>query len=142
MPLRHRCGHEPLRLAVRLRDYRLKRSPSQKFRSDQDGEKKWTPKGNSSRRCSPVLKKLPLKYIHAPWKAPEAVLKKAGIRLGQKLPPPGYRSQNSHDQSQGGGGHPPPSGARGSRQQHYRKSLLDVVQGNYAATCLKGVVII
>jgi deoxyribodipyrimidine photo-lyase len=36
----------------------------------------------------PELKKLPAKYIHAPSKAPAAVLKKAGIELGKNYPMP------------------------------------------------------
>lgn len=36
----------------------------------------------------PELKKLPTKYIHAPSKAPAAILKKAGIALGTNYPMP------------------------------------------------------
>lgn len=36
----------------------------------------------------PELRRLPEKWIHQPWKAPESVLKKAGVELGQNYPLP------------------------------------------------------
>lgn len=40
------------------------------------------------RRYVPELKDLPTKYLNAPWKAPEDVLKHAGIELGKTYPKP------------------------------------------------------
>ena len=51
---------------------------SQKF--DQDG--------NFIKRHLPQLRKLDNKHIHAPWLAPENVLEKAGILLGENYPYP------------------------------------------------------
>lgn len=44
--------------------------------------------GEYTRRFVPELKHLPDKYLFAPWKAPEAVLRKAGIVLGETYPEP------------------------------------------------------
>eukprot|EP00438_Fugacium_kawagutii_P020530 Skav212707 [mRNA] locus=scaffold1930:449677:463766:- [translate_table: standard] len=38
--------------------------------------------GHYIRRWCPELAKLPVQYVHAPWEAPEHVLKEAGVRLG------------------------------------------------------------
>lgn len=40
------------------------------------------------RRYLPELARLPDRYIHAPWKAPPAALKEAGVVLGQTYPRP------------------------------------------------------
>ena len=46
---------------------------------DQGSEaKRFDPDGNYVRRWLPVLARLPAKYIHQPWLAPEAVLADAG----------------------------------------------------------------
>lgn len=50
----------------------------QKFDSDGLYIRKWLPE----------LEKLPLKYIHQPWKAPTELLLKAGIELGKTYPLP------------------------------------------------------
>lgn len=42
------------------------------------------PKGHYIRRWCPELSKLPAQYAHAPWEAPEHVLKEAGVSLGPK----------------------------------------------------------
>ncbi|MCF7852320.1 MAG: DNA photolyase family protein [Simkaniaceae bacterium] len=50
--------------------------------------KKTDPDGEYIKTWIPELKKLPSKYIHAPHKAPAAVLKKAKIILGETYPMP------------------------------------------------------
>lgn len=40
--------------------------------------KRFDPDGNYVRRWLPVLARLPAKYIHTPWEAPEHVLDDAG----------------------------------------------------------------
>ncbi|MEN0652162.1 MULTISPECIES: cryptochrome/photolyase family protein [Hyphobacterium] len=49
---------------------------------------KFDPDGKYVKRFVPELAKLPVKYIHAPWTAPESVLAQAGIRLGTTYPEP------------------------------------------------------
>ena len=44
--------------------------------------------GSYVRHYVPELEKLPSKWIHAPWEAPEEVLEKAGIILGKNYPRP------------------------------------------------------
>lgn len=39
-------------------------------------------------RWLPELERLPIRYRHAPWEAPAAILKAAGITLGRHYPPP------------------------------------------------------
>ncbi len=36
----------------------------------------------------PELSGLPSKYIHAPWQAPESILKESGVELGNNYPYP------------------------------------------------------
>ena len=36
----------------------------------------------------PELSALPLRYLHSPWEAPEAVLREANITLGETYPEP------------------------------------------------------
>ncbi len=50
--------------------------------------RKFDPQGAYLRRWLPALRDLPDKHIHAPWEAPESVLRAAGIRLGEDYPPP------------------------------------------------------
>lgn len=54
---------------------------------------KFDPEGRFIRRYLPVLAKLPDKYIHAPWTAPESVLAAAGVRLGDNYPRPLVRHE-------------------------------------------------
>lgn len=49
---------------------------------------KFDPAGAYTCRYVPELKDLPNKYLFAPWEAPESVLEKAGVTLGQTYPHP------------------------------------------------------
>ncbi len=49
---------------------------------------KFDPDGNYIREFIPALQHMPAKHIHAPWKAPQEVLDKAGVELGKSYPEP------------------------------------------------------
>jgi len=49
---------------------------------------KFDPKGGYVRRWLPELAAMPDKYIHRPWEAPDFVLAKAGVKLGENYPRP------------------------------------------------------
>lgn len=57
------------------------------FNPVRQGEK-FDPQGDYVRRFVPELAKLPPEHVHAPWRAPPAVLDKAGIALGESYPEP------------------------------------------------------
>jgi deoxyribodipyrimidine photo-lyase len=50
--------------------------------------KKFDPEGNYVRRWVPELGQMPARYIHHPWEAPDAVLRAAGVQLGETYPRP------------------------------------------------------
>ena len=49
---------------------------------------KFDPEGDYIRRWIPEIGKLPKKYIHRPWEAPQNVLDYAGVTLGKTYPKP------------------------------------------------------
>jgi deoxyribodipyrimidine photo-lyase len=49
---------------------------------------KFDARGGYVRRWVPELARLPDKWLHAPWTAPEDVLRRAGVRLGHDYPKP------------------------------------------------------
>ena len=49
---------------------------------------KFDAEGGYVRRFVPELARLPNRYVHAPWTAPEAVLAQAGVALGRDYPRP------------------------------------------------------
>jgi len=50
--------------------------------------RKFDPSGTYVRRFVPELSRLPDRFLHAPWEAPEETLNAAGVRLGQNYPHP------------------------------------------------------
>jgi deoxyribodipyrimidine photo-lyase len=50
--------------------------------------RKFDPEGVYVRRFVPELARLPDAHLHAPWEAPDAVLRQAGITLGRDYPRP------------------------------------------------------
>ena len=48
----------------------------------------YDPDGAYVRRWVPEIAKLPDKHLHAPWEAPEDILKEAGVELGKTYPHP------------------------------------------------------
>jgi deoxyribodipyrimidine photo-lyase len=49
---------------------------------------KFDPDGEYVRRWVPELARMPSRYIHRPWQAPEQVLSAAGVKLGKTYPKP------------------------------------------------------
>ena len=49
---------------------------------------KFDPDGAYVKRYVPELKKLPAKYIHTPWDAPNGILEYAGVAIGSDYPAP------------------------------------------------------
>lgn len=60
---------------------------------------KFDPIGTYVKRYVPELAKLPAKYIHTPWEAPESVLEAAGIELGVNYPRPVIDHQAGRDRA-------------------------------------------
>lgn len=50
--------------------------------------KKWDPEGKFIRKYIPQLKRMPVKYIYEPWKAPVTVQRAAGCLIGKDYPFP------------------------------------------------------
>ncbi|MCC7420598.1 MAG: deoxyribodipyrimidine photo-lyase [Planctomycetaceae bacterium] len=57
------------------------------FNPTMQGEK-FDPEGHYVRRWVPELRRLPTKWIHSLWTAPDDVLRKSGITLGEDYPEP------------------------------------------------------
>ncbi len=57
------------------------------FNPVSQGER-FDPQGAYVRQRLPELAKLPDKWIHQPWQAPDAVLREAGVELGRSYPRP------------------------------------------------------
>ncbi len=55
--------------------------------------------GTYVKRYVPELAKLPAKYIHTPWEAPESVLEAAGVELGVTYPRPVIEHQAGRDRA-------------------------------------------
>lgn len=49
---------------------------------------KFDPQGTYVRRWAPELARVPDRWIHQPWKAPESVLRAANVELGKNYPAP------------------------------------------------------
>ena len=49
---------------------------------------KFDAKGDYVRKWCPEIARLPDKWLHKPWEAPEDILTKAGVRIGQNYPAP------------------------------------------------------
>ncbi len=60
---------------------------------------KFDPDGDYVRKYVPELCDLPSKYIHKPWDAPEGVLSKAGVRLGDTYPHPIVEHQKARQRA-------------------------------------------
>ncbi|MDT7042533.1 deoxyribodipyrimidine photo-lyase [Candidatus Nitronereus thalassa] len=60
---------------------------------------KFDPEGNYVRRFIPELKKMPVKYLHNPWDAPEKVLVESGVKLGKDYPRPIVKLSDSRDRA-------------------------------------------
>ena len=59
---------------------------------------KFDPEGQYVRRWLPELERMPVRYIHRPWEAPEAVLHAAGVELDDSYPRPVVNHRLARDQ--------------------------------------------
>jgi deoxyribodipyrimidine photo-lyase len=50
--------------------------------------RKFDPHGAYVRRWVPALERMPDRWIHEPWNAPQSVLRDAGVTLGRDYPEP------------------------------------------------------
>lgn len=50
--------------------------------------RRFDPEGSYVRHYLPELARLPARFVHSPWEAPEDVLQRAGVRLGRDYPRP------------------------------------------------------
>jgi deoxyribodipyrimidine photo-lyase len=57
------------------------------FNPVRQGEQ-FDPEGNYIRQWVPELSKLPARFIHKPWRAPESTLADVGVKLGRSYPHP------------------------------------------------------
>ncbi|WP_447964811.1 cryptochrome/photolyase family protein [Nitrospira sp. Ecomares 2.1] len=71
--------------------FRIFNPVTQGKRFDEDGE--------YVRRFIPELKKMPMKYLHNPWEAPEKVLAEAGVLLGENYPLPIVKLSDSRERA-------------------------------------------
>src|SRR5690606_24012349 len=50
--------------------------------------RRFDPEGDYVRSWVPELRGVPARFVHAPWEAPEEILRAAGVRLGETYPKP------------------------------------------------------
>jgi deoxyribodipyrimidine photo-lyase len=61
--------------------------------------RKFDPDGAYTRQFVPELAALPDKYLHAPWEAPDELLRGAGVTLGKQYPEPMIDLQESRERA-------------------------------------------
>jgi deoxyribodipyrimidine photo-lyase len=68
------------------------------FSPIRQGER-FDPEGRYVRQWVPELARLPDRYLHAPWKAPEGVLREAGVVLGTTYPTPIVEDRHAREEA-------------------------------------------